>query len=1041
MDDSDLQNIFKIVTENITSLVIAPTGSGKSVKVPSYVGLNGKKIFVSGPTVAGTRSLHTFVSAQFPKLNVGYAAESQRMYDNSTMTVYVTSGHLRRKMMSYFAKGEIKDIDFCDILMIDEMHSGSLDNTINVALWQKAYNAGVKVPNLLLVSATPADMPVFPLPKIYEVFVRTYPVSIVYHDVDILWTLERGNKLFNALSEVVEYYHQEIPIEDGAFLIFLPGKKEVDTVMGLLEGLPNSYCAAAYGSLKKEELAEIFSQPEPGFRKIVVSTNITETTITIDGLVCVFDTLLEKRAETSSNDGERLTTTYVSQDSAKQRAGRTGRTNPGICYRMCTEDFFQNQMEKHRPPEILRIPIYEPVMGILETGQDPKEILQDAGVTKIEKAMELLEKLKMIEQEEDGSVKVTELGHFSPAFPLGVRDAAFYYHWIKEGYHPFVGIVVATLIDSYGPSYFYLPRKERDETDASYYKKLKNARNAIIEKYRGKTDLHTAIKVWLDLFANEPDIKPMSKRVFDWCRINNMNAKKINEILTIVKECVKISLRKGIPIQMGTFNPDNVVNKARPILQKVYEDRIVRLEKGGLYDENNIVYRFDVRESFNEIDKNTKYFLALCTQEIKAFTTMNIISFSIDLPDYKPPKNETTKNNVLLALKMMKEMGKGDSAILSQLGINFDESKKVNCNEIAAYSRHALRNFNEKEEVIEFFANPFFVEKPIDKEVFTDFRARLNLTESNKTSLNLGSKTSLHLECKRFKHVKAILNLVSSNNPAQKSWVKCVKEILLILSHKDVNFLSFEEDNVLIKEILIKHGIVVDMINPLRKKIKKFLTDLSIFEVNVKMEKNKVVISFEKEICYSNKTMKRRIMELMKEININEIAALVMRYLTFDYYHETYDKKIFDKINKLIPPINLEGYGCPFTSNYIGYYCGPYADLESPLNNIGKFPSFMYEETTVLLNPPPYEFLENNDIDHVLANIEDAIKQKYFVRYIVDVAHKNDILEKSSYCKEKLHFNAKVLMNNSGLTRSNPSFIYLLESDKKKSSILKKIFK
>ena len=77
---------------------------------------------------------------------IGYAAEGNINYSSETMIIYATSGHIRRKMLSYFSKGKISPLDFTNILMVDEIHSGSLDNTIILSLWMKAASSHITVP-------------------------------------------------------------------------------------------------------------------------------------------------------------------------------------------------------------------------------------------------------------------------------------------------------------------------------------------------------------------------------------------------------------------------------------------------------------------------------------------------------------------------------------------------------------------------------------------------------------------------------------------------------------------------------------------------------------------------------------------------------------------------------------------------------------------------------------------------------------------------------------------------------------------------------
>src|SRR5207253_2983708 len=137
-----LPKIVELVENNPVVLIVAPTGSGKSVGVPRVM----KGIcFVVVPTRSAAISLYEY-QKKLGHESVGYAAEGNIKYDSSTALVYVTGGHMRLKMLSFFRDGTARDVDFCDVLIVDEIHSGSIDNTLIISLWMAASNREVLVP-------------------------------------------------------------------------------------------------------------------------------------------------------------------------------------------------------------------------------------------------------------------------------------------------------------------------------------------------------------------------------------------------------------------------------------------------------------------------------------------------------------------------------------------------------------------------------------------------------------------------------------------------------------------------------------------------------------------------------------------------------------------------------------------------------------------------------------------------------------------------------------------------------------------------------
>lgn len=431
--DNHKNAIYELIVNNNIVSLIAPTGSGKSLGVPNFLGENNIKTFITVPTRTGAISLANRQRELLKDSNVsvGHAAEGYIGYNYNTTIVYATSGHIRKKMLSYFEHGKAQDIDFCTVLFVDEIHSGSIDNTIILSLWVEAARQEKLVPRLLIASATPVD-PGLPYEiASYEVEIRLFNIDYFYLPKDIK---SDENLLYMETAQLVANLHNNNPVSDGHILVFAAGASEISDIVANLDNLfinvdnkPLIYMA--HGTLPEEEVQKIYLDVPEGMRKIIVATNIAETSITVPFVGFVVDTMLEKRAETSASGGFRLTTTYISKDSAKQRAGRTGRTNEGKCYRMCTQEFYNN-LEEHRPAEIDRIPLNDVIMELLDVGLSPSRVLLNANSSKIQTAITLLNNLNMIVKSGE-NVTVTDSGHFSTSFPLSVRNAKFLYDWLN----------------------------------------------------------------------------------------------------------------------------------------------------------------------------------------------------------------------------------------------------------------------------------------------------------------------------------------------------------------------------------------------------------------------------------------------------------------------------------------------------------------------------------------------------------------------------------------------------------------------------------
>ena len=549
-----LPEIIHAISESVITVVAAPTGTGKSLAMADAIARSGARVFACEPTVIGTLTLSNRLKFLSPDLDVGYAAESVAKYNDRSQVVYATSGHIRRKMMSYFRRTpegvEISPIDFCDVLIIDEAHTGILDNTVIIDLWKYAWkhagqNAdenGFTMPRLVLSSAT-LDLdvegggilslfppPIFPTPAVIQPEIKHYDIEVTYDTQD--YEPDDPELYVNAAKRVAEFHTSD---KSGDVLVFAPGKGEVEAIVEHLNTakLKNVIIIPAYAALSTEEIKKIHVPTPRNMRKIVVATNIAEAVLTIENIAFIVDTMCERRAEMSLSGGFRLTLTKISQSSANQRKGRTGRTRPGVCHRMITLEGF-NQLEPQRPPEILRVPIYTVIMELLKAGLRPVDVLSEIDHVRVGQAVKLLTRLGLVDPVTE---EPTEGGDFVVNFSLSVRNAAALWKWAKLGKPMFPAIAVLSMIDCYGPSYMYYPRKQTD--DPKEYKQIiEEHRKKYFEQYRGRSDIDTLVNIWNDFIDGVGGPSAHSIDVLDWCRDHSLNHKKMKEVLQIVNKSV-----------------------------------------------------------------------------------------------------------------------------------------------------------------------------------------------------------------------------------------------------------------------------------------------------------------------------------------------------------------------------------------------------------------------------------------------------------------------------------------------------------------------
>lgn len=634
-----LPDITNLINENIAVSIVAPTGSGKSVLIPQALA-QIYRCFITVPTRTAAISLAEYqrilVGDKYPTGYIGHAAEGDIQYNDTSRIVYVTAGHAMHKLLSHFSNGIPRDVTFCDVLMVDEVHAGTLDTSIILSLWDKVYQSGVNCPRLLVASATPVPINLSIQIKEYVVTIQSHGVTIKYYNRDIEGD---DTQLYTASGALAYQIHTSTDINTGHILVFAPGAREVELVISMIEdaisndkhSTKKAIVIRAYGALDQQSLSLIYRETGPNERKIVVATNIAETAITIPDIGHVIDTMREKRSETSPSGGMSLNRTYISKDSAIQRAGRTGRTRPGVCYRMCTFERYE-KLEQHRPPEIDRVPIYDIIMQLLSVGLAPETTIRDISTARVTQATRLLKMLELI----DGNNHVTDAGMFVPKFHLSVRNATFLYKWYKSDakYPIFPGIVTACIIDSYSPSYYRIPRKKPDQTNAEYNDYISTYRDDYFSSILGYSDLETALNLFILFYKTFHEITYEEKSLASWSNANGLNNKKIRELLGSIKQVVGAFAKLQYDVKKGPFVANNVINASRHMLLSVYSDQVMIHSKEQSYYSplHKQEYRLDSKNAVNKFREDPPVgIIALNMAEIKTpKSTLRIISFALD---------------------------------------------------------------------------------------------------------------------------------------------------------------------------------------------------------------------------------------------------------------------------------------------------------------------------------------------------------------------------------------------------------------------------
>lgn len=334
-----LPRIKKALQDSYKAVIQAPPGAGKTTRVPlELLGepwLEGKKIILLEPrrlaAVSCARHMAGLLGEPVGR-RVGYQIRLDSRFGKQTRILVVTQGIFTRLIQSD------PMLENIGLVIFDEFHERQLQTDLGLALCLESADAFRPDLRVLVMSATLDIQPVAGLMDDAPVVIskgRAYPVETRY--IADLQTPHDRPTIERRCARAIQTALQETK---GDILVFLPGVGEIRRLSDRLKdsGLEDITIVALYGNLSAKDQAGVFKPAPKGKRKIVLSTSIAETSVTIDGIGVVIDSGLMRVPKFNPVTGmTRLETIPVSKACADQRRGRAGRTAPGVCYRLWSE--------------------------------------------------------------------------------------------------------------------------------------------------------------------------------------------------------------------------------------------------------------------------------------------------------------------------------------------------------------------------------------------------------------------------------------------------------------------------------------------------------------------------------------------------------------------------------------------------------------------------------------------------------------------------------------------------------------------------------
>ncbi|KAL5251561.1 hypothetical protein ACHWQZ_G017059 [Mnemiopsis leidyi] len=591
------EEIVDTIKGNMVTIITAPTGSGKSTQVPQYI-LDDEyrteqrhcKIVVTQPRrvaaislanrVLSERNLDPLGSELQQGTLVGYQIGMDKKVNEDTRLVYMTTGVLLRKLINAQTLKEFTHI------ILDEVHERDKDTDFLLLLIKRMLCRTPLIQvRIVVMSATvdankfsqyfrtlhcqvPCPAPIIPIKE------QMFSVTVFYLD-DIRQSLGMdsdtddgpedysepstiSDKIYKTAKELIKFFDQ-VDLMDpdevssgasirGSVLVFLPGIFEIESMQQVLK---SDSCSETYdiiclhSTIPRQYQMRVFEEPQPGRRKVILSTNIAESSITVPDIKYVIDFCLSKELYADSGSGmSSLKYVWAPKSSLDQRKGRAGRVSRGRCYRLIYKNFLK-ELNDFTTPEMQRCSVEQLILWckMLNIG-DPEEVLSYAldppDLNKLrEGALLLLEVGALVLPK--GCIgnpmeqNLTFLGQVMGSMPLDVRLSRLIMFGLVFDVLGEAVIMAACLSL---PAFLEVPYSNKEQKLLSYVSRMRKAKGTFSDPIM----MLNVYNEWYELYAKENKSKAR-----EYCKINFINYNRICEVAGLVQDLYNCLRQLNIP--------------------------------------------------------------------------------------------------------------------------------------------------------------------------------------------------------------------------------------------------------------------------------------------------------------------------------------------------------------------------------------------------------------------------------------------------------------------------------------------------------------
>ncbi|XP_069613283.1 probable ATP-dependent RNA helicase DHX40 isoform X1 [Ranitomeya imitator] len=561
--------LLQAAREHLFFIVTGDTGSGKTTQLPQYLykagfGKNGI-IGVTQPRRVATISVAQRVSEEMDcslGSTVGYQVRFDDCTSHKTGIMYMTDGCLLRHTLTD------PNLTKFSTVVLDEAHERSLSTDILFGLLRKQFltksTSKRKHPLQVIVMSATLDIdklseffgscPVCSIPG------KVFPIKEKFHN--LIGPRDRdGSAYVTETVKITLQTHLNEP--SGDILVFLTGQSEIEKACDVLyqkaemidyrhdvfdstvEGL---LILPLYGSMPTDQQKRIFLPPPKGIRKCVVATNIAATSVTIEGIRYVIDSGFVKQLNHNPRAGlDVLEVVPISKSEAVQRAGRAGRTAPGKCHRIYSEEFWDKCMPDHMIPEIKRTSLTSVILTLkcLEVN----DVIRFPYLDPPEERF-ILEALRKLYQCSaiDRSGNVTDLGRFIIEFPLSPNLACALIKATSFGCEDVLVPVAAMLSVEHVFIQSAVTQKQKE---------VEESHKTISEMAGGNNDFATLFFIFEQCKSSDNPVSWCHKHAIHWRAVKSAFSveKQLRDITTKLKQL------KNFPVQSSDIPKNEILQR------------------------------------------------------------------------------------------------------------------------------------------------------------------------------------------------------------------------------------------------------------------------------------------------------------------------------------------------------------------------------------------------------------------------------------------------------------------------------------------------